>query len=98
MDIGGKRLTVRIMTEEEIRAELERRKNIFRREQAALPLPEKVRIAFELSRLQDQDMVKQAPPVPPGETAWRRSPSRGERNVRGQEEAVLGAPLQERTQ
>ena len=37
------------MKEEAIRAEIERRKQIFRREQAALPFAEKVRIAFELS-------------------------------------------------
>ncbi len=38
------------MNEEEMRAEIKRRKDIFRREQAALPFAEKVRIAFELSK------------------------------------------------
>ena len=36
------------MTDEEIRDEIKRRKEAFRREQAALPFAEKVRIAFEL--------------------------------------------------
>ena len=39
------------MNEEAIRKEIERRKNVFRRAQANLPFAEKVRIAFELSKL-----------------------------------------------
>ena len=35
--------------EEDIRAEIKRRKDIFRREQAALSFTEKVRIAFEMN-------------------------------------------------
>ena len=46
------------MDEEEIRAEIKRRKDIFRREQAALPFAEKVRIAFELSNR--RNTLKQA--------------------------------------
>lgn len=46
------------MKEEAIRAEIERRKEIFRREQAALPFAEKVRIAFELSKR--RNTLKQA--------------------------------------
>lgn len=37
------------MNEADIRAEIERRKDIFRREQTALSFTEKVRIAFEMS-------------------------------------------------
>ncbi len=44
--------------EEAVRAEIERRKEIFRREQAALPFAEKVRIAFELSKC--RETLKQA--------------------------------------
>jgi len=39
------------MNEEAIRKEIGRRKNNFRRAQANLPFAEKVRIAFELSKL-----------------------------------------------
>ncbi len=46
------------MNEEEIRAEIKRRKEIFRREQAALPFAEKVRIAFALSKR--RSLLKQA--------------------------------------
>lgn len=46
------------MKEEAIRAEIERRKEIFRREQAALPFAEKVRISFELSKR--RNTLKQA--------------------------------------
>ncbi len=38
------------MKENAIRAEIKRRKEVFREEQAALPFAEKVRIAFELSK------------------------------------------------
>ena len=38
------------MNEDAIRAEIKRRKEVFRAEQAALPFAEKVRIAFELSK------------------------------------------------
>ena len=38
------------MTEDEFRNEINRRKEAYRREQAALPFAEKVRIAFELSK------------------------------------------------
>ncbi len=41
-----------------MRAEIKRRKDIFRREQAALPFAEKVRIAFELSKR--RNTLKQA--------------------------------------
>ncbi len=44
--------------EEAVRAEIERRKEIFRREQAALPFAEKVQIAFELSKR--RNTLKQA--------------------------------------
>ncbi len=56
--MGGKRLAVRAMSEREIRAEIKRRKDIFRREQAALPFVEKVRLSFELS--QRRNLLKQA--------------------------------------
>jgi len=46
------------MEEEAIRTEIERRKEIFRRAQAALPFAEKVRIAFELSKR--RNTLKQA--------------------------------------
>lgn len=46
------------MNEEAIRAEIKRRKDIFRREQAALPFVEKVRIAFELNKR--RNTLKQA--------------------------------------
>lgn len=46
------------MNEKDIRAEIKRRKDIFRREQAALSFTEKVRIAFEMSRR--RNTLKQA--------------------------------------
>jgi hypothetical protein len=60
------------MSEEELRAEIGRRKNIFRREQAALPFAEKVRIAFDLSKrrkaLKQALLIRtedaQSPPLP----------------------------------
>ena len=51
------------MNEQEIRAEIARRKDTFRREQAALPFAEKVCIAFALSWR--CDALKQARIIPP---------------------------------
>lgn len=52
------------MKEQEIRAEIKRRKDVFRREQVALPFAEKVRIAFEMSKR--RNTLKQARPVQRG--------------------------------
>ena len=46
------------MNEEEIRTEIKRRKEVFRREQMALSFAEKVRIAFALAKR--RTMIKQA--------------------------------------
>ena len=46
------------MSEQEIRAEIARRKDIFRREQAALSFTEKVRIAFAMN--ERRNTLKQA--------------------------------------
>jgi hypothetical protein len=51
------------MNEAETRAEIARRKDIFRREQAALPFTEKVRLAFALSQRRGE--LKQARIIPP---------------------------------
>jgi hypothetical protein len=57
------------MSEEEIRAEIKRRKEIFRREQAALSFAEKVRIAFELSKrrnaLKQARLIQKEKPLSP---------------------------------
>lgn len=49
------------MNEEGVRAEIQQRKEAFRREQRALPFVEKVCIAFELSRR--RNTLEQARPV-----------------------------------
>ncbi len=49
------------MNEEEVRARIKQRKEIFRREQAALSFAEKVRIAFELSKR--RNTLEQARPI-----------------------------------
>lgn len=46
------------MSEENIRAEIARRKEVYRREQAALPFVEKLRISFELGKR--RNTLKQA--------------------------------------
>lgn len=56
------------MSEEEIRVEIKRRKDIFRREQSALSFAEKVRISFELCKRrnilkQAQLIQKEKPPL-----------------------------------
>ena len=55
------------MNEEEVRAEIERRKKIFRREQAALPFAEKVRIAFAMN--ERRNTLRQAKPIERNESA-----------------------------
>ena len=50
------------MDETDIRAEIARRKDIFRREQAALSFTEKVRIAFALN--QRRNALNQARMIP----------------------------------
>jgi hypothetical protein len=50
------------MSEQEVRAEIVRRKEVFRREQAALSFTEKVRIAFAMS--ERRSTLKQARLIP----------------------------------